>query len=545
MSTRPKLLVASLLFATSVAMPACKADRGGKSDNPVAGNKVVEREPPRPRGMPRPLALPAKPEFAAHVASPGQALVAIGQLTGQGSDPRAVLRLLMRDAPTSFAAFFDDVDLERPWSAAIVEGQLVIRVAIRRSAVPDTKRMLATKPAVGHFGGVELLKASETASFDPPPPRLAWLDDENATLTLAGDERGLATGRELGRAYGKDGLFLTVDGAAIRKAIPQFPFDRIGLEGKSVADFHVSADGDGKIEGLDEITEGALTGLLSTPELAAGASSKYAKYQSVVKSMIAEASRTVEKQNFLVRGVLEDMLGRYKAVLRSWNGRVMLGVGPKDHVLAAFGSDDPKKAAGAAINLIDSVMDNLDLARTFGVSVPRLRFKRNRVTAAGVSIHILALENARKLVPPELGVLFDAEGDLRIAFAGSPNAGAVMVAIGPTATESLTRWVEATKNASPGSKTTDHLLAASFAVDAGSIPGLAAGNPSLVSLLGLTAERAPTTVTAKRKDTSYDVYVTGPLPKVTERRAPPARRPGDPRLHPGVPGAAGPGRPPR
>ena len=539
MSSRPKLFVASLLFASAVAVPACKPDRTSHSE-PQAGGKVVERQPARPRGMPRPLPLPSHPKFAVHVAIPQQALAALGQLTGQGSDPRAVMRMLAAEIPAAFGAatFFDAVDLERPCSAVLVENQLVIRFGIRPGAMTDTRRMLASRPAVGNFGAVELARPTEGDPVDPAPPRLAWLDDDTATLTLATDERGLATGRELAGTYGKAGLFLTIDGAEIRKAVPQFPFDRIGLEGKSVADFHITAQGDGAIEGLDQITEGALTGLLSTPELAAGVSSRYAKYESVVKSMISEASRTVEKQNFLVQGVLEDMLKRYKSVLRSWNGRVMVGVGPKAHLITALGSDDPKKGAAALTSLIDAVMGNLDLARTFGVSVPKLRFKRNRMVAAGVSIHVLAVENARKSLPPELAGLIDDKGDLRIAFGGSENAGAVLFAVGPTATESLARWIESTKDAAPGHKTKGDLVAATFAVDAGAIPGLASGSPSLATLLTLAPQRAPTEVVATRKDTAFDIHVTGPVPKVAARRvAPPPGRPGDPQAVP--PRAAG------
>ena len=375
---------------------------------------------------------------------------------------------------------------------------------------------------------------TEGADFDPQPPRLAWLDKGSATLSLAGDERGLATARELGGEYGKNALFFTVDGAQIRKGVPEFPFDRVSLEGKGVDDFHITADGNAPIEGIEEITEGALTGLLAFPELALGATSRYAKHESVVKSMISDASRTVEKQNFLVRGVLEDMLKRYKAVLRSWNGRVMAGIGPKGHVMLALGSDDPKKGASNFIGLIDAVMDNLDLARTFGVSVPHIRFKRNKLVAAGVPIHVVALENAKKQLPAELAGLLDERGDLRIAFAASDHAGAMMVSIGPDASDALGRWIDGTKGASSGSKTKDQLVAAAFAVDAGSIPGLRTGDIALPTVVGLAAERPATTVVATRKDKSFDIHVTGPVPKVTERRTTSPVRPVDPRVRPGA-----------
>jgi hypothetical protein len=535
MPTWPKLFAASLLVAASVIAPACRRDPGSQARLPHdKGRTIVEKEPPKPRGMPRALPLPAKPMFAMHVANPGVALAALGSFAGLGNEPGAVLRALTKEVPAVLGPeIHDRLDPDRPWSAAIVENQVVIRVAVRRASVDEVERTLASKPKVGSFGAVELARPTEAVDLDPPPPRLAWLDSGSATLTLAGDERGLATGRELGGAYGKSGLFVTVDGAQIRKAVPEFPFDRVSLVGKDVGDFRITTEGNRPVEGLDDITEGALTGVLAFPELAAGATSRYAKHEAVVKGMISDASRMVEKQNFLVRGVLEDMLKRYKAVLRAWNGRVMGGVGAKGHVLLALGADDPKKAAGAATSLIDSVMDNLDLARTFGVSVPKLRFKRNRSIASGVSIHVLAFANARKQLPAELAGLLNGDGDLRIAFGGSEHSGAVMVAIGPDSPEVLTRWIEATKGATPGHKTRDQLLAAAIAVDADAIPGLRTGEIDMQTVLGLAADRAPTNIVATRKDGNFDIHVTGPIPKVAERRAP-RMHPNDPRMRPGA-----------
>ncbi len=523
MPARPKLLVGvmSLLVASFVA-PACKPDRAGGGDARLAGPSV-KREAPRPRGMPRPLPLPSKPEFAAHLANPGQALVTLAPLLGMGTDPRAVLRALSERAPAGWGTeFLEVMDLEQPYAAAIVEGQVVMRFVIRRSAVPDTKRKLATKTPVGDWGAVEIGRSAEAELGSPPPPRLAWLDEGTGVLTLAGDERGLATGRELLGAYGRDGVFATFDGTELRKRVPEFPFARIGVSGKSVADFHVTAEGAAPIEGLDEITEGALSGLLDSPTLVVGASSRYAKYDAVVKTMIADASRTVSKQNFLVRGVLEDLLGRYKKVLRSWNGRVMVGIGPTGHVVAALGANDAKQGAAALSSLVGAGLDNLALARTFGVSVPKLRFQRNRVTTAGVAVQALTVVNARTLVPPELGPLLDAKGDLQIAYGGSQNAGAVLVAVGPTAADALSKWIESTKGASPGQATQGDLIAASFAVAADNAAALLQSQPTLATLLGLKPSRVPTVVTATRKDTTFDVHVTGPLPRVVER---PARAP--------------------
>ncbi|MFO0634599.1 MAG: hypothetical protein U0168_17285 [Nannocystaceae bacterium] len=520
MRRSPRLLLSLLLLAPV----ACKHDpKPGATTPGTGGVHGRQREAPPPPSMPRPYSLAAKPAFASHVAAPAPALAALGQTLGLGNDPRAVLRELLGAVGLSFERqLVDDLDLARPWSAALVEGQLVVQVPIERVRLAEVQALLRGKKAVGKFGAVELPR--EAIEMTPPPPKLAWLDTANATLALASDERGLATARELGRAYGKHGLYLTLDGAEVRKGVPSFPFQRIGLVGEDVTDFRITADGDGPIAQLSDFTEGALTGLLASPSIVAAASSRYAKYQTVVKDLIGQATRTVDKQNFLVKGVLEDMLKRYNAVLRSWNGRVLVGLGPKRHVLLALGADDPKKASGAVGSLIDAVLGNLDLARTFGVSVPKLRFKRNRSTAAGVSIHVIAVDNARKLLPPELAPLIDDEGALRIAFAGSEHAGAVVVAVGPSANEALGEWLEQTKGATPGSKTTEDLLSAAFAIE-GEMLSQLRGLESLAPLLGLTPARAPTHAVVTRKGDDFDVHVTGPMPRVVASRNAAAARP--------------------
>lgn len=530
-----RLVLAICLTSGALAADGCHRHESG-TDSPARAGKVkAERQKPPPRNMPRPLPLPAKPMFAVHVGNPAEAITALGELTG-----RSDLRGLLAELASSTTVGFDPllakhVDLQRPWSAAVVENQLVVQLPIDRQHLRFVAHMLADKPKLGDFGAVSLQRPASTVSV-----AVAWLDEPNATLTLAGDERGIATGRELARAYGKHGVFATIDGNELRKHVPELPFTRLGVQGEHVGDFHVALEGATGIEGLDQITEGALTGLLGGSELAAGASSRYAGYQAVVKKMIADATRTVSKQNFLVRGVLEDMLGRYNAVLRSWNGRVMVGIGPKSHVVFAMGADDPKKAVGALGNLIDSANDNLSLARQFGVSVPKLRFKRNAAQSAGVNVHSLTLDKARSVVPAELAPLIGNDGALRIAFAGSSHAGAVMFAVGPDSAGALSRWLDQTKGEPTAPQTSGHLIAASIAVEPDTLQGLQS-TQSIAPLLALAPERPPTSAVVTRKENVFDVHVRGPVPKVDPKRIAPetgGRPASDPRARP--PGTRGP-----
>src|SRR5262249_42225337 len=94
------------------------------------------------------------------------------------------------------------VDLQRPWSAAVVEGQLVVQLPIDRDHLRNVAQLFASKPKAGDFGAVSLGHAAGTTSV-----AMAWLDEANSVLALAGNERGIATARELDHAYGKHGIF--------------------------------------------------------------------------------------------------------------------------------------------------------------------------------------------------------------------------------------------------------------------------------------------------------------------------------------------------
>lgn len=518
-----RTVVVSLALVAPTLVVACRREGNQESTTTEPGEpkrgRLHRREHAQQPALPRALPLPDRPPAAVHVAAPAQVLAAIGSTNDDG---RALLRRIVAEGGPRFeTGLIDHLDLERAWSGALVGGQPIVALPIDRDHLGQVVNLLAGKKPSGEFGAVELARPEGELG-----PRLAWLDRTSSTLYLADDLPGLATGPELARAYGKHRLFATLDGEQLRSHGAPFDLGRITAEGESVADFHVRTDSATGVPGLDQISEGALTGLLTSPELLAAGTSRYAHYQQTVKKMIGDATRTVAEQNFLVRGVLEDMLKRYNAVLRSWNGRVLLGLGPQRHVALALGADDPKKATGAVAGLIDAAIDNIELARNFGIDAPRLRFKRNKANSAGVSIHVLAVEGARKQLPSEVASLVDDKGDLRIAFAGSDHAGAVMVMVGPTCDAALARWIDSTKGATAGHETKGDLVSASFAGDAESLTSLAESQ-SIAALFGLAPKRAPTVAVVKRAGQGFDAHVRGPAPKIVTRpRATAAERRG-------------------
>lgn len=517
-----RLLVPCALLLSLVPIAACKRSHTSSDTLPGATAAASDDASARPKrarrkpGLPRPLRLPADAPIVIHVEAPGDALAGLSAHAPELPAGRSLLQQLLQQVPGTGELeqqLAGAVDLSRPFDLASVEGQLVVHVPILSARVDAVAALLADKPPVGRFGAVDLQRGAAVG------PTLAWLDREAATLTLADDERGLATGRQLSRAYGKQPLRIQLQGAEARKYAPQLVLEQLELRGEGPHDFELEAKGvpEEVFAKLEALQPGALTGLLESPRIAVGASSKYAHFDRDVRRILADAKRTVDRQSFLVKGTLEDLLRRFGSVARSWNGRTMVAVGPSNHVLLGMGADDPKKMGGALFHLVNGLIDNLELARSLGISVPKIRFQRNKTAAAGSNISVVALENARKHLPREAAALVDGRGDLRIAVAFPSRTGAGMVVIGPDCHTVLGQWLEDTAEATPAKDSEGDFLAATVAVDPSAVePLLAAADPA--ALLGLSAAREPTRITVERDGTTVKARVQGPALKHHPRR---------------------------
>ena len=465
---------------------------------------------PKVPGLPDPLPLPAEPIAAIHVGAPSQALATVGGYLGSTDlEPRALLQRLVASSRLDAAsALVEHLDLQRAWTGAVVEGEAIAYLPITSDGLDAVASLLADKPAVGSFGAVDLQRAANEDG-----PKLAWLDREAAALTLAETPRGLATGRELAGAYGKHPLVVSVDGAQLRGDLPEVPFGRVSLIGEGLHDFEATVDGL-RVDRpeLAMLGDGALTGMLESKRVAIGVSTKYADHDETVRSIIAQASRQVSRQNFLVRGTLEDMLRRASSVLRSWNGRVLAGVGPSRHLLLAFGTDDSARAETATLHLVRGVVDNLSMAKTFGLSVPTVRFARNKTEAAGSSVHVVALTKARSFLPPEAAPLIDERGDLRVALAFPSRAGGAMMVAGPDAPEVLADWMGEISSATPASDSVADLVAATVAVGPRALAPVFE-DQSGRAVLQLSAETDPTRVVVRRDGERWTMSVKGAPPR--------------------------------
>ena len=513
MRARFPTLLASLLAAGLAFAPGCKRDQSS------ASSTIAAPKPTRTAGMPRPYRLPAKPDMAIYVEAPDEAMAA-ARVYAAGTLPhgRQMLTSALSDSPSQddrkLAAY---VDTQQPWAAVRIENQDILWLPIVAAKRAEVKGMLAGKPSVGSFGAVNLQRS--TAG-----PKLAWLDEKTGYLALADDEKGIATAPHIPFEYGKQGaFFVTITAEHARRIAGQAPFSRLDIKGAGPHDFElVTEDTDtSQAPDLAKLTEGALTGMLEAKQIAIAASSKYKDHASWVKKVLGDTGRTVSKQNFLVRGNLEQLHRRLGAMLRSWDGRMAVGVGPKNHLLLGFGSGDPKKMGGATHRLIEGVRDNVSMARQFGIDIPKVRWAKKKTEGAGQNIAVAAVENARKVVPKEFHSLIGERNDIRIAMAFPERLGGAMVVVGPSADVVLKRWLEQTQSATAGNDSKGDFAAATIAVDPKHFNTIANGDieTAAAKLLGLSAEKDPTRVVVRREDKRYEVRVKGPKIEAAPPRA--------------------------
>lgn len=440
---RPRLLLVLCLATASLSVLAPAGCAGKTSTR---------------RGLPRPLELPDDPPAAIHLDDPQAALELAGPALGprfEGLRPtlqRELARHLDGDAAGTIARA---VDIEAPMDLVqLPDGEEILHVRLLEAEMARVTSILSTLPAEGDFGARRLGKPGRAgAEAGDEDAVLAWVDEKAGTLTFARSLRGVATGPELERAYGNHPLFVTVDGSQLDDRLP---IARLRVEGR-LEDFELRGT---LREGEDPrqevpLTEGAMTGLLAHPGLIAAVSSRYSKHRQVVDEQLDDLRRMVKRQNFFVQGILGDMVGKLAAVLRSWDGRFVAGIGPGGHLMLAYGAKDPKQSGRAVLVLVGTVIDNIKLARNFTSKVPKISIKRSAAQVGEDPIHRLIISGIKSEVPKSMHGLLDKDGRLRLAFAFPRHAGGGVITVGPRPVPTLQRWLEESAKAPSGSDTAE------------------------------------------------------------------------------------------
>jgi hypothetical protein len=472
------------------------------------GASVGCREPATPHGhapdsdrkgepevvLPEPLALPADPRAASFIAQPSRAISMLAPYSPTPIDPRAIAEQLLSQftEPALAAEISRALDLRTAFANVMLDdGQEVIRVGIETDARKSLVGRLAELEPVGTFGAVRLPRQpSEQPQRAGAREWLAWIDEgDGGSLVLANSLEGLVTARKLASTYGAEPIYFTVDANLFSDQLPvEVPFSRFNGHGdldKLQIEAHAIAGSDPLAE--IPIAAGTLSGLLDDPALALGGSTRYADYKDVVNDVTTEVNANVRELPFLVKGIGEDLAAKLNTTLRTWDGRVLAALGPANHVRFAYGASDVKKSGIATLRLLQTVVDNVSLARNFIGQLPKLTLRRRVASADGVDIELFVLHDAAR-VAAELRPLADREGRLNIAMAWSERAGGGVIVIGPDAVTQLSGWLEATTISPSHKLTAEQLAAGSFAVAPEQLlPLLSGAEPDLATLLGLSA----------------------------------------------------------
>lgn len=511
-SSQAMRLLRLVLLASALVLPALASQVGCKQDGSrAAAPGKRKRLPP---SMPKPLPLPKSPPMAAHIAEPNELARTIDTYVPDPVTTKRLASEILRGLglPQLEAEVAAGADGRRPWAAARVSEQNLLYLPLRKPAVAAVKTILDGYPKEGKFGAVRLPTPENAAhASSKEGTRVAWLNEPDSSFTIAGDLRGIATGQQLLAAYGDDPLFFTLEQAGAEKIGVALPAERVTLRGAGTHEFELVAQGisDDGIKVLDELDNGALTGMLEAPQVAVGASTRWAEHAEAVHTIISRVTRQVKEQNFLIRGVLEDLVKRLNATLRAWNGRVMVGVGPSNHVLLSLGSDDVAKAERAVLHLLSGVTSNLKTAKSFGLPVPSISLRKSQETSADTNVHLVTVAKLGNAMPPAIQPLLDEKTRLRVAMAFSKRAGGGMVVVGPEATKELSRWLADSAKATPAADSEEDLLAATIAVKPDTLRP-AIEQPDGLGVLKLTADRKPTRLLLRRKERDLVLTVKGP-----------------------------------
>ncbi|MCY1010559.1 hypothetical protein OV079_34345 [Nannocystis pusilla] len=300
--------------------------------------------------------------------------------------------------------------------------------------------------------------------------------------------------------------------------MPEFPYARVAAAGQGlhVLDVHVLEAPGKPLPSSPDLANGALTGMLKVPELAAGVSTRWPGHKKAVADAIKQMNAGVDRAGFAAKLMLDPLVDQAAKALRRWNGRVLLGAGPARHLRLGLGADDPAAGYRDLVGCLRTLVDNLSLARMFA-DVPGASFK----VGDNPTVYLLSVDGVSRHVPAVGKPLLDDRGRLRVALAADERAGGLLVVIGPEPLPVIQRWAKAAGEGEPAKNSADDLLSAVLAVSPERLkPLLQTTSQSLLvtGALGLDADRDPTLMVLQRKPDRYFATVRGPELEVDRRK---------------------------
>jgi hypothetical protein len=391
---RPMPRIAALALALALGGLASLGSVGCKKQPQQRPTRVGREGPVAVAADPRlPAAHPLakQPEAAGFIADP-TAMLQAAEAYMPAPPPLAKVGefVLGTQGPADWALATSGLLAgDRAWAGVHVAGEDVLYLPLTKAGVAKAQSLLAKYPKRGDFGAVELPAAALQLRSNPDrgpaptpgPKRLAWVDAKSGTLTLATTPQGLATGRELPRAYGAQPVWFTANEARGKHLFGEFPYSRMELTGAGLHELDITATARAgqPLPTMKELAPGALSGALGK-DIALGASGRWTGYKEAVREVSSDLQREVDRAGFAGKMMLDPLANQVTRLLKMWNGRVLAGVGPARHVRLALGAEDPHGAHRALLTLSRDVIDNLQLARMFIGNIPTYRSRRPPTT---------------------------------------------------------------------------------------------------------------------------------------------------------------------
>ena len=519
MTRTAALALALALALTGLGSAGCKKQQPSQPTRVGRGDTAITPADPR---LPAPHKLSAEVDAGIFIAAPADLLAAAGAyIPAPPTLAKLAEFMLGTQGPADFATAASGLlDGQRPWVGVQVEREDVLHVPLQKGAASKLQPLLARYPKRGNFGAVVLpkpalaLKAgalvSDTAAS---PERLAYVDATAGTLTIAGTLEGIATGRLLPSYYNKRPLWFTLAESRGKQLLGRFPYGRVAGTGLGLhsLDLSCAARPGDKLPVLRDLAPGALTGAL-TKGLAAGGSTRWTGYKEAVRDATDQMQAAVDRAGFAGKMMLDPIANQATRLMKMWNGRVLVGVGPARHLRIALGADDPHGAHRLLLTVLKDIIDNLQLARMFVSNIPNATLKK---FGDDPDLYLLTVSGITNNLPAELRTLAD-DGRLRIGFYGHAHAGAMLVVIGPKADAEIKAWVSEASAGASGKEGMKDIASATLAAGPEALAPLMQTGPIeklLSAVLSLSADRAPTQVVLRQEAQSYEITVRGPAPK--------------------------------
>lgn len=480
---------------------------------------LTKSTPPKPT-LPQPFPIPKSPSAAVHLASPLAVLADLKLYYPQAPDMAVVTeRILQTQAPREIVQQLTPwIAQTKPWALIHLSNEEIVHLPVLQSQLSTATAMLAPYPKIGNFGAVTLpAPMTPLGSSEQQPPRLAWIDPQTSTITFASSLRGLVTGRELPQVFAKHAVWAEVSKEHLLRYDIDLPFERITAQGPRLhhLQIHASVAEQQQLPHLNQLSQGGLTGLLESAQATLGLTTRQSNYQKLTQSIVSDIQRSVNQAGFLGKMVLNDLAQQSITVIRSWNGRVFLGLGPEGHVLIGLGTDRPNQTYQQTLRLIRTLMENLSVGRMLIGNLPRISL--HKVGKDPHTGYVVTLAQAQRLLGRQGAALLDNQGRLKFAFTFRERNGGMLAVLGPQAEQVLQTWSVAAATARPATESLNDLLALTTMLNAQQIEPFLISGQSETELLSQILQLKPTNpslhVIVQAQQNSYKATIRGPSTK--------------------------------